>query len=152
MKFQNSVSIDGFIGAKPELKQSVKGTNYVCFTLYWNEERYNKESDSWTKISHKFKIQAWKKLAERVSNFEKGTAINVVGALRYSKYGDPGEEKERTYILANEIREIVLKAKRDEGLDASFDNPKNYQNGLPSDAPISSDMPISADFPEDIPF
>ena len=105
----NKVELIGNIG-----KGGIKFTelqNKKCvadFSLATNEI-YHKGKDDEQKITDWHNVKAWNVTArDAAQQFEQGAFIKVTGKLKTDTWGEEGNKKRATYVLAHTIENAVL--------------------------------------------
>lgn len=81
----NQVTLLGFVGQDPELRETREGTQVCNFQLAtsikWTDRNGEKrERTEW------HKCRAWRNIAKRCSNIRKGDRVMIVGELRTEEY------------------------------------------------------------------
>jgi single-strand DNA-binding protein len=101
----NKVTVMGRVGAIYELKYTTGGSAVVNFSVatsdgYTDKDGNRQETTEWHKLA------AFGKTAEFVAKyFGKGSGIYLEGKLKTDSFKDKdGVEKEKTYIVAREVR------------------------------------------------
>lgn len=108
----HEINIIGTVGREPELRYTADGKASCSFSVASNRKLQNgKQETIW------FKVTAWDRMAENISNYcKKGMTVHVIGRLVCTEQGTP-----RTYtkqdgttaasfeIVAKEFRIIDFK-------------------------------------------
>ena len=101
----NRVTLQGRLGATPELSKSASGngTSYVRFSLATNER--SKRNGTWTTETSWHRIVCFGRMAESLAQYcAKGRELTVDGKLSYSTFTrDDGSTGFSTSIIANRI-------------------------------------------------
>ena len=114
MIFQNYVNIEGYITAKPEVKETKCGIKYCRFTVCYDEFYKDNTTDEWKSIPNFINCMAWKKTAEITGLMEKGTPVSVIGKLKYSQWTDNNKKKSSLTVVARAVRKFEKLVKVEE--------------------------------------
>lgn len=97
----NNVTLQGRLGADPELRATGTGKSVTSFAIAVDRD-YNLEGN---KETDWFDIVCWNKTAEfAVRNFAKGQQIAVVGRLQNRSWTDKdGNKRRTTEVVANNV-------------------------------------------------
>ena len=111
----NKVSIIGYLGAAPELKQLTAGNSVVNFSVGVNEKWKDKEGVSQEKTEW-MRIVAFGKKAEVLAKYlDKGSLIYIEGKLQTRSWEDSeGVKKYSTEILVNDFQFLGGVNKKDD--------------------------------------
>ncbi len=98
----NSVVIVGRVGQDPEIKYFESGKVKTTFSVAVSRWDYKTKSEA----TDWFNIELWDKQAEVAGEYvKKGRQVCIDGRLAVSKWtGSNGEERERFFIRANQMR------------------------------------------------
>lgn len=89
------ITVNGYLGAKPTLKQFDSGATVCSFTVYVNRQKGEEEAPL------KFRAEVWSKQAETCMNLlEKGSRVTVIGTFDEETF----ENKEGKLITMPVIR------------------------------------------------
>lgn len=101
----NSVTIYGNITQEPELRFTPSGQAVVSFTVAVNRRWQNKSTLEWEEAVSYFRCEAWRELAEHVSeSIAKGTRVIVTGRLEERKWDTPeGDKRSRIEIVVDDV-------------------------------------------------
>ena len=108
----HEIHIIGSVGRDPELRYTADGKASCSFSLASNRKLQNGKTETiW------FKVTAWDKMAENISNFtKKGMTVHVIGRLVCSEQGTPrtftkqdGTTVASFEVVAKEFRIIDFK-------------------------------------------
>ncbi len=108
MFFQNYITIEGRLTRKPELSTSKNGKEYCRFSICYNQQKKNKETDEYESIPHFFNCVAFNYNARTVANMNKGDPVNVSGKLQFSQWEKNGERNTTVTILAENLKKLVI--------------------------------------------
>ena len=109
MFFQNYITIEGRLTRKPELQTSKNGKDYCRFSICYNQQKKNKETDEYESIPHFFNCVAFNYNAKTVANMNKGDPVNVSGKLQFSQWEDSqGGRNTSVTILAENLKKLVI--------------------------------------------
>lgn len=103
MKNLNSIILEGNCVRDPNVTITSKGTAICTFSIASN--RIYKVGETFEKEVSFFDIEAWGKLAERVSHqCKKGRGVRVVGRLKQSRWEDTnGKKNSKIRIVAENV-------------------------------------------------
>lgn len=107
----NSVVIVGRVGQDADIKYFESGKIKTSFSVA--SSRWDAKTQS--EVTDWFNVDVWDKLAEIAGEYvKKGTLLAVEGRISSNKWKDnaSGEEREKYFIIANNIR--FLSSKRDD--------------------------------------
>lgn len=89
------ITVNGYLGAKPTLKQFESGASVCSFTIYVHRQKGDEEAPL------KFRAEVWSKQAEACMNLlEKGSKVTVTGMFDEETY----ENKEGKLVTVPVIR------------------------------------------------
>lgn len=109
----NSVLLIGRLTKKPELNSTRTGTSVCNFTLAVDGIKKD-EADF-------LDVTAFNKTAENLFQYkDKGDLIAVKGRLKKDVWQDNGQNRSRTYVVANEVQ--FLSSKKDNSQQEIQDN------------------------------
>jgi single-strand DNA-binding protein len=112
----------------------------TSFTVAVNR-KYKDKGGNWQEEAYFFDVETFGKLAERVSQLDKGYQILVEGELRQDKWESPaGEKRSKVKIVANKIALI--------GKPADANNVEKK----PVQSQPEEDISIDLEDEDDIPF
>ncbi|MBI9103903.1 MAG: single-stranded DNA-binding protein [Spirochaetales bacterium] len=118
MNSLNSILLEGNFTKDPVLHETPKGTPVCTFSLAVN--RYYRSDEETVQEVSFFEIETWSRLAQYCSSqFEKGSAIRVVGRLKQDRWEDlEGNSRAKVKVIGEHIEPIEKKSfngkKRDE--------------------------------------
>ena len=97
--------IIGNLGADPEMRYTAGGAPVTTFNVAVNR-RYTTSDGERREETEWFRIVAWRKLAELVSQYlTKGRSVYVEGRLQTRQWDDQeGQRRYTTEVVANEIQ------------------------------------------------
>jgi len=103
MKNLNSIILEGNCVREPNVTITAKGTAICTFSIATH--RTYKLGDTFEKEVSFFDIEAWGKLAERVSHqCKKGRGVRVVGRLKQNRWeGTDGKKNSKIRIVAEHV-------------------------------------------------
>ncbi|NLK46910.1 MAG: single-stranded DNA-binding protein [Treponema sp.] len=103
MKNLNSIILEGNCVREPNVTITAKGTTVCTFAVA--SHRTYKIGEIFAKEVSFFDIEAWGKLAERVSHqCKKGRGVRVVGRLKQNRWeGSDGKKNSKIRIVAENI-------------------------------------------------
>ena len=103
MKNLNSIILEGNCVREPNVTITAKGTTICTFALATH--RTYKVGETFEQEVSFFDIEAWGKLAERVSpQCKKGRGVRVVGRLKQNRWEDAdGKKNSKIRIVAEHI-------------------------------------------------
>jgi len=106
----NSVTLIGRSGTEPSLNEFDNGGKLCSFSLAQNEFFINQKGEK-IERTHWFRIVAWNKTAELVSEYvNKGSMVIVLGKLVNRTYTTKeGEKRNITEIVAEEVLSVSAK-------------------------------------------
>ena len=133
----NSVSLIGRITRNLEIRKTNNEKSVCEFTIAIN--RIGQEQADFINCT------VWGKQAENLYQYKgKGDLISVEGSIRVDKYqNQEGENRYRTYVLANNIGYLTSKSKDN-------DEPNNEPNNEPIPSDNNSSYVVSDD--DELPF
>jgi single-strand DNA-binding protein len=101
----NSVTIYGNITQEPELRFTPSGQAVASFTVAVNRRWQNRSTQEWEEAVSFFRCEAWRELAEHISeSVTKGTRVIVVGRLEERKWDTPeGDKRSRIEIVVDDV-------------------------------------------------
>jgi len=99
----NRVTLQGRLGATPELSKSANGTSYVRFSLATNERI--KRNGTWVTETSWHRVVCFGRMADALAQYcAKGRELTVDGKLSYSSFTrEDGSKGYSTSIVANRI-------------------------------------------------
>lgn len=100
---QNLVILTGHLAADAETKD-IKGTALTTFQIATNE-RYKNRSGDWESKATFHNIEIWGRLAEKASEFKKGSQIQVWGKLvsNQKSQGSNGKNYYKSFVKAENL-------------------------------------------------
>lgn len=100
----NTVLLQGNLSRDPEIKYTPKGDAVCSFSIAVNEEYVNKKGEKCETVTF-VDCKTWRGMAEKVSEYKKGTALYVFGKLRTDSWDDKqtGQKRYKTYVLADAV-------------------------------------------------
>ena len=108
----NKVILIGNVGSDPDLVQT-KNSKVAKFSLA-TSEKY-KDGDEWKEVTEWHTVNVWGSLADVVANHvKKGSKLYIEGKLKTDMVEADGVKKYYTKVVANTMRFLDNKEKRDE--------------------------------------
>jgi len=99
----NLVFVDGTLARDPHFSYTPRGTPVCTFTVT-NTYKFRHHQDGFDMDISDFDIEAWRDLAEKCNEFEKGTELEIEGRLKQIKWETPqGEKRSIIKIVAKEV-------------------------------------------------
>lgn len=113
----NKVIIIGNVGKDPDIKYTGSNIPVANLSVATSESWKDKNTGEWQEKTEWHRVVAWKTLAEYVErSVKKGAQVYVEGRLETRKWtGKDGDDKYTTEIIANVIKCLDRKPKRDAG-------------------------------------
>ena len=133
----HEINIIGTVGREPELRYTAEGKASCTFSLACNRKMANgKQETIW------FRVSAWDKMAENISNYaKKGMTVHVNGRLVCSENGTPrmfqkadGTTSTSFEVVAKEFRIV------------------DFKNGGQQNQQKTQVQPTQSSYTEDIPW
>lgn len=107
----NRVILVGNIGKDPEVRTLDNGSKVAKFSLATNEN-YRDKSGEWQQNTEWHNIVAWRSLAEKAENLQKGNAVYLEGKLQTRTWeAQDGSPRKTTEVVASYFR-VVTKNER----------------------------------------
>lgn len=111
---RNEVFLEGAVDAygdnsPVEVRYTTGGHAVASFQLLTVESFNGKDSKCWHDIT------AWREIAERCGEYQKGTRLSIKGRLSKRSWEDKeGKKKYKTEVVASEIKEMGTRPVKDE--------------------------------------
>jgi len=137
MRNLNRVELIGRLGREPEVRYTQSGLA-VCTMSVATEHRTKKGSD-WEGKTTWHNVVAWRDLAERASNLNKGDLVYIQGRLNQESWEKNGETRYTVKIIADTIFLCEELRKNEDGADRGW--PDHDSSGFPQDGP-DDDLPF----------
>lgn len=100
----NKAILVGHLGRDPELRASKNGKNYCTFSLATNRRKPVGDGQ-WEDATEWHRVVVFGSTADTCAKYlNKGRQVYVEGRIETSKYGEPGQEKYSTKIVAGQVR------------------------------------------------
>lgn len=115
----NSLQIVGNLTKDAELKYIANGMAVCKMSIAVN--RSFKKNDAWQDETSFFDVEAWGKLAERLSGVSKGQRVLVIGSLKQESWEKDGVKQSKVKIVADSV-ELIQRRERKEGEQAHSQN------------------------------
>ena len=146
----NKVTLVGYLGKDPELRQLESGSSVAQFSVA-TSENYKDKAGEWQSVTEWHNVVCWRALAERVEkNLKKGNLVYIEGKISTRKWQDKeGNDRYSTDIIANTYRKLE---KREE---SNFDSNNNFPTVEDNTSAKSSTDQIinkTTDVDDDLPF
>lgn len=109
----NKIMLIGRIGKKPELREINSGQEVTKFSIAVDDGYYDKKSSSWVDRTVWADVVAWGKLAEKVSEFDKGLLVLVEGKYTNRKVEKDGATRYYHEFVANVVTPMEKREKVD---------------------------------------
>ena len=108
----NKVMLTGRLGADPEMRYTSGGNAVTTFRVASSRRRNSPDGEP-REETEWFRVVAWDKLAEIVSNhLSKGSRVYIEGRLQTRSWeGQDGQKRYTTEVVANDM--IMLDSRRD---------------------------------------
>lgn len=154
MFFQNYINIEGRLCQNPSIKTSKNGVTYCRFSVCYNQQKKDKETEEWTSTPHFFNCVCYSKIAEIVSKFKKGEPVSINGKLQCSTWNNKNGEKETSIsIYAKSVKKLYIE-KKEKSKDYTPEPKTKPNEPLRDDLAVtlSDDYGNNPDFPDEIPF
>ena len=115
MKCRNFVSLKGYIGQEPKVKNLPGGALVATFSLATKERWKDRKTGQWKEHLEWHNVQAWAYLAERVErDFKKGSYIDVEGKIVTEHWVDKeGVDQYRKVIKAGDLDLLEKRGRAD---------------------------------------
>lgn len=120
MLFQNYVNIEGFLSSNVEINEK-NGKKYARFSVCYNESYYDESSKEWKSVPNFFNCVAFDKAAEKLTKYEKGMPVSVIGKLISSQYKDGEVTRYSVSIKVSAVRKFELDANENTETSESAD-------------------------------
>jgi single-strand DNA-binding protein len=135
----NKVILVGHVGKDPEVRYLEGGVAVAKVTLATNETYKNKEGNK-VEQTEWHNVVMWRGLAEIVEKYvKKGQLLYVEGKIRTRSYGEEGNKKYFTEIVADQM--TMLGGKRDENGSTMRIESRPVESPLPATEP-ADDLPF----------
>lgn len=141
----NKVILIGNLGQRPEVRNMESGAAVARLSVATNEAFRRKDSDEWETETQWHTVIAWRFLAERVGEFQKGELVYIEGKMTYRTYEAPtGEKRYYAEIVASTIRRMGKS--KDPGAFPTDEYPTD------PNPPLASQEPVLEGEDKDLPF
>lgn len=132
----NSLQIVGNLTRDPEIKYIANGMAVCKLSIAVN--RSFKKNDTWQDEASFFDVEAWGKLAERLSGVSKGQRVLVIGSLKQEVWEKDGVKQSKVKIVADSVELIQRREKQESQEMPPPASPKQMQ----SDGDFTDDIPF----------
>lgn len=101
----NKITLVGYLGKDPELRQTLNGDAVCSFSVATTERRKNATGDNEDQTTW-FKVTVWRRQAEIANQYlTKGKQVYVEGRLRQTEYTDrDGNRRSALEVTASDIQ------------------------------------------------
>lgn len=148
----NQVTLIGYAGAAPELKEVGNGTPVARFSLA-TSENWKNDAGEWQSKTQWHNVIVWRKLAEVIAaKVQKGTRVYVAGKIEYREYEKDGVKRYITDIVASEVK---ILEKQEGGASPKFPSEapaEKHYNGLGEPVQVPMQQPEVQLNADDLPF
>lgn len=137
----NNLQIVGNLTRDAEVKYISNGMAVCKLSIAVN--RSFKKDEQWHDEASFFDVEAWGKLAERLSGASKGQRVLIIGSIKQEHWEKDGVKQSKVKIVADRVEAMQRREKAQEM--PSLASNKEMQNNAPV-------MPEPENFADDIPF
>lgn len=135
----NKAILIGNLGKDPEIRRLESGATVASFSLATSESYKNREGERVTKTEW-HNIVLWRGLAEIAEKYlKKGNSVYIEGKIQTRSYGDEGNKKYITEIVADQM--TMLGSKRDNE-ESQSQAPKPQNTGAVEQTNDDDDLPF----------
>ena len=151
----NKAILIGNLGKDPDVRRTANGTPVANFTLA-TSERYTDKAGQKQEKTEWHNIVVWNKLAEFAEKWlKKGKTVYVEGRIQTRSYGDEGNKKYITEIVADSVQFVGSSGDSDRGGNRASNGPPphtdddfaSFGGGSSSPSGASSAPAVEDDLP-----